>query len=566
VFRELDPQQLPDTTTGGVGSILLDIVAGQLAQKERTGQAAEFQVEDIDLPEPPPAACLSAALETAAALGFVTPDGSRLTHMGRTAARFSRLGMEAARVVLAAFVWGASVRDALTLAAAFDTPVMSLMTREHVLKAKGAQLHAALRDALPVFLRNTAYVGGSDGKERGPTEEETFLYRTRLLVADGFVETLLVFDAFQAKLAASYRVAVDWCAAVGLSFGRMLDFAAKRETYVEDLLVAGLDPFFGEDKKLGAADPDTFVPRLAVLKQCLYDGLRLKLLRYDAGGNTYRSRHGLQVSVPASFSDQEMGKLRALGGVDASKPEFILTSNIIFATLKPDKKGVKPLLYKFTARICSVMDGFVAVDPKFMTHRETDERPSPDSKRPVDTREARPLATDSEHPATDDKRPATDDKRPATDSEHPATDSEHPATDGEHSATDSEHPATDSEHPATDGKRLATDSEHPATDGKRLATDSEHLATDGKRPAADGKRPAKRGGDTDELADDEKMDPSTAMTQLQAYIQICFGTLHDARPPIMHVSEETLKHLFNDRVRTSILRAFAPHDTRSVKL
>lgn len=161
----------------------------------------------------------------------------------------------------------------------------------------------------------------------------------------------------------------EWCRGVGLDITKMLAAATKREEIVEDILAAGIDPYWGDDRRLSRATAAQFIERLAALKRCIYDGHRLKLLEYDEKENVYVDRLGLRVEAPPLFADNELRKLRALGMEAPRKPKYLVASSTELEAAKPDKQGMRPLIYKPKARSVSAMDGYVDIDLSFMSPR-----------------------------------------------------------------------------------------------------------------------------------------------------------------------------------------------------
>jgi hypothetical protein len=409
VYEALEGQQLPEIISSGVEEIYLAVIREQQRQKLRTGKPPEFRVEDMTLLDPPPPEAFLAANATAVALGFVSARaplprkswpptelvktvlaepveeplalarGYGLTSIGHIAAMFTRTPMEGVRVLLAGYIWGAAASDLITAVAMFGTPLTDLLVG-HGRPKKGAPPGAlppgaeALRAALPPFL--VLRTGGSVTGVLPPAESEAFYFRSRILLADDFAEAILIFDAFARRIDASQgdiAAVAGWCAEVDLDFEAMLDAARRRESIIEEMMVAGLNPFRAADKQLTALPANRFTEGVCALKKCLYAGLGARLLRWDADhpeGATYVSMQGLRVQTPDLFTDAMASRLKALhvtrGPTDALRPHWILTDQI---RLMPAPKRAEdvgyPLLYVATTNLVSVLDGYVDPDPEF---------------------------------------------------------------------------------------------------------------------------------------------------------------------------------------------------------
>ena len=179
--------------------------------------------------------------------------------------------------------------------------------------------------------------------------------------SDGIRVDMREFDAFARRLDTSGGdiVAVAaWCKTIGIDFGAMVEFARRRDTVIEEMIVAGLDPFRAAPRRLASLTVDTFTDGLRRIKRCLYDGLRSRLLTWDGEAAGYVTAWGVRVKTPELLSDAMMNRLRALraapGGAMCRRPIHRPTS---LANLRPEPN------------LISVMDGFVDPDPDFAAAR-----------------------------------------------------------------------------------------------------------------------------------------------------------------------------------------------------
>jgi hypothetical protein len=293
--------------------------------------------------------------------------GYGLTALGHIAALFARTPMEGVRILLAGYMWGVAASDLITAVAMFGTPLPDLLVgrgREKKGATPGALPPgaAALRAALPPFL--ILRTGGGVTGVLPPSESEAFYFRARLLLADDFAEAILLFDAF---------AVTDWCTSVGLSFEAMLGVAIKREAIIEEMIVAGLNPFHAADRRLATLSIDEFTEGVCALKQCLYAGLSTRLLRWDPGhpeGPAYISPQGLRVRTPGLFTDAMASRLKALhvtqGPAEALRPRWIITDQIRLMPAPPRSGDTgQPLLYVADTNLVSVLDGYIDPDPNF---------------------------------------------------------------------------------------------------------------------------------------------------------------------------------------------------------
>jgi hypothetical protein len=421
VYGALDIQQSPDIISSGIAGVFLAVVREQQRQKLRMGRAPEFRVEDMALLDPPAAESYLVAASIAVALGFMSPRASLpdrwpppsltapladeaaapladeaaaplaiargfgLTTLGHVAAMMGYMEMEDARILLSGYLWGAAVSDLATIVAATGASVKDILDdRGRAPRGSSpADLPpgaAALRAALPPFL--VTRVGGGMTGALPPTESEAFFFRTKLLLADDFIELVLVFDMFMRKLdgARGDSVAVSqWCKDLGLNFNGLIDLAQRRDAVLGEMVAAGLNPYKNAHRRMAVLSVNEFTDGVCRIKRCLYDGMRARILEWKGehpSGPGYYSLQGLKVKTPDMFTDEHASRLAALGVLRAgaqlsAHPQWILTDKIRMA-LVPMSPGdnAQSLMYYASVNRVSVLDGYVDPDVGFTSPRE----------------------------------------------------------------------------------------------------------------------------------------------------------------------------------------------------
>lgn len=411
VHDALDVAQLPEIITQGPGAVYLALVRAQQRQKLRVGGLPEFRVEDLGLLDPPTAEAFLSANSAAVALGFVSPRaplpsrwppamleeatptepaggplaparGYGLTALGHLAALFTRTPMEGVRVLLAGYSWRVAASDLVTAVAMGGLTVAELLTSR---RSKGPLPPdaPALLAALPDFLtsRWTGTEGGgarpraapSGGADTGdlsglpPLAGEHYYYRARLLLADTFAEAALIFDAFAAQLEKARddplpRLAA-WCAAQGLKAEAMFALAARRCLVIEELALAGLNPYRLDDQRLSRLGVRDFTEGLARFKRCIYSGHRARLLRYDPGRGGYYTEQGLRVRTPSLLAPSLFSRMRAIGATpeEFAPPRWVVTDQLRLVAATGEGA---PLIYTVEAGLISVLDGYLTPDPE----------------------------------------------------------------------------------------------------------------------------------------------------------------------------------------------------------
>lgn len=347
VYEALPEQQLPDIVTEGAGPVILDIVLSQQVAKRlryaavpaadappaEVAAALCFRAQDLDMLDAPPADAFLAALGLASALGFFAPDapllgrppgggrqaavvgyGPGLTPLGLLAARFPRLPLEHRRLLLGASVWECAVSDLAAIAAVCgacaERGLGSLLSKAG---RRAAATESGLRKALaPALVAGLRAGAGALGFAAGGNPEAA-----RAFLQDDLIEGLYVFEGFRVAVEASAGLpgllpdVEAWCEKNGLDYGAMVGLVEAREAALEEMIAAGLNPFWGADKKLVKAAGAEVATRVRALKRCIYDAFRLNELQprrsARAGRVVHEAGYGLVVKCPslASFGGEE---------------------------------------------------------------------------------------------------------------------------------------------------------------------------------------------------------------------------------------------------------------------
>lgn len=218
--------------------------------------------------------------------------------------------------------------------------------------------------------------GAGDAK-LPPAASEHYYYRARLLMADTFAEAVLIFDAFaaQAEKAPDRPLPhlVDWCLGRGLSPEAMLALASRRSLIIEELALAGLNPYRLPDQRLSRLGARDFTDGLTRFKRCIYAGHRARLLRFDPEKENYYTERGVRVRAPGLLAPSLLSRLRAMGAAteELAPPLWVVTDQLRFAPApKRAQDTGPPLLYTIEAGQISVLDGYFAPDLSLDEPRE----------------------------------------------------------------------------------------------------------------------------------------------------------------------------------------------------
>ena len=143
----------------------------------------------------------------------------------------------------------------------------------------------------------------------------------------------------------------------------MFALAARRCLVVEELALAGLNPYRLDDRRLSRLGARDFTEGVARFKRCIYSGHRARLLRYDPERGGYYTEQGLRVRAPALLAPKLFSRLRAIGATpeEFAPPRWVVTDQL--RLVAAGGEGA-PLLYTVETGLVSVLDGYLALDPE----------------------------------------------------------------------------------------------------------------------------------------------------------------------------------------------------------
>jgi len=394
-YNMLNEEQLPDIIKKGIEPVFLS-VCYSVAHKD----TKQFRLSDFDLLDNPPTEALEDCVKKCLKFGFITaargpiksditaaPDSEdtiyTLTETGNIARKLGRLNLQQAQTLLSGYTYNVCILDLIFIILLYDTTFtlpFKFYEREPMKASNDPNYkfrELALRACIPDFLMSvdhysatlegTIKVGGDEPPLPAYTPlqhiDEPF-YRTKILISDDFIETLMVFDTFMNKstdFSGNISKLSDWCAAHGISMDDALDLANARDKVIDDVISAGLNPFYNTKYKLFDATVDTFMDRVINIKKCIHAGLQYNLIKKSDGVYKTKPSKKLEytLDIPSQFSPMQLSKLRDYG-IDEFIPNNIVTNKIIITGAprsKADKN--KPLLYKLIPNLISIMDGYV---------------------------------------------------------------------------------------------------------------------------------------------------------------------------------------------------------------
>jgi HrpA-like RNA helicase len=372
IYDRLPDLQYPQILIDDVSGIIISIISEQLKVKTLTGDSnPQFNVNDIDMIDVPTPDALAACIEKLYTIGFISttapswdPDqkvllanelGERfsLTKLGSIAEAFSLMVPESARMILAAYSWGASVLDLVTIAAYMTIDSRFFVAAQPVDPSGkpppkiGINWTQVYKMGLPGFWSSSS-----------------ILYKTRLLIADDFINGLILFNAVKRIIGeGDSKTAVTdlrvWCQQNNIAYEQILTFIQTRDDIIDQMLTAELDLFTNEEFSLNNSSADDIMNTITKIKHCIYDGYRGNVLIRD--GEIYKTLNGLEVLKPKIFQDDEKTQ------IEKSEYGFALEaipSLLVYNSLAL-KANRKTSMYEAITDRVSSLDGFVSIDPDF---------------------------------------------------------------------------------------------------------------------------------------------------------------------------------------------------------
>ena len=300
IHDSLPVLQFPQILIEDVSPILLDVIYEQLKVKFTGRVKAEFIVEDIDMIDVPSPDALGSSLEKMYSLGFLSPITPEfkpdlaefvaeqpranicfgLTRLGAVARLFSGFSVENTRMFMAAYNYGCSVMDIITIIA-----YTTVESKQFVAAVPLPQVEDADTDTTPSRVQPpplgwaAVYKAGFPGFLTAPL----LLYKLRLLVCCEFIDGIALFNAVKGVVNAAttgriFPALSEWCRQHNVSYPAVMNFIRVRDELIEQLLTCGLEIFSQESMSVVNSSAETFMDIITRIKYCIYDGYRNNII------------------------------------------------------------------------------------------------------------------------------------------------------------------------------------------------------------------------------------------------------------------------------------------------
>lgn len=376
IYDALEDNQLSDIETSDISPIMLSLLSQQI-----TGSDNAFRTDMIDTIDKIPLDTIEYQLEKLYCLGFISPkcdvdfckeqsedkveDIGKLkpkttttfgiTKLGQLAALFNGLSPEQIKLILSSYMWGCSTLDMIAIAA-YLTIRPSDFKSSMSADIKWVDIY---RSGLPFYLTSG----------RKSTSDDNVVYRTRLIIADDFIDGLVLFTAIEKVI--SEKGGLDalerWCKKSMLSYKTCLDFLAVRDDIIEQGLQIGINPFYGNQLK--KADEKEFMNNIVSIKHCILDAWRMNVARWDDG--KYVMQNGLPILTPPALAIDEKKLMfeKSYGVKQKYNPKFIICDGFSLKMMRDKEKkstSGNPSMYEIKSARMSALDGYVDIDKEFV--------------------------------------------------------------------------------------------------------------------------------------------------------------------------------------------------------
>lgn len=373
IFDKLQPLQFPQILIDDISPIMLDIIGEQIWTKYLNGDKdPEFLLSDIDMIDIPSPDALSDSMEKLYSLGVISPlapkwhpdlepesDNKRrfgITNLGIACFSFNALPIECVRMILSAYFWESSVFDMITIAAYSIIGAKNFVARADVDVDSMLPPPKVLINWVPIFKAGLP----------GFITTSNVIYKIKLLISDEFINGLILFNAVKYIISQSEsKHAINdlrsFCDKNKIAYNAVLDFIRTRDDIIEQMLNEGFELFSQETYALVKTTENTIMDAVTKMKYCIYDGYRNNILIKD--GNNYKTPSGVIVTKPSLFNEDEaqIADKTEYGFVMAAMPNIVIYRELSM------KYNIKTSIYSIIAEQISVADGFVNIDPDFLT-------------------------------------------------------------------------------------------------------------------------------------------------------------------------------------------------------
>lgn len=330
-------------------------------------QKTKINIYNMDLLDLPPADSMHYAIEKLFTLGAINSNMIP-TITGFLINKFRFITVENIKMILSGFAWKAPIEDLIIIAAFLTQKKSDIFDDENIEKYN----EAVQNGKFTMFQNKKNIIRYGE-------------YKTDLMMADDFIQFIILFNEFQRKISEIGIMDLDaikktgdrkkkqeiknknmidimnnWCEKYALKIDGLLTILETRDDIIDSMASMGLNPYQNYQKSYHLIENDYSDKEkydyICNIKQCIFEGYKLNIAEWKKTEQKYYTR---KTHIPIEFNSKYIQtKMDILKNGD-NNPHYIIFNNILLMLNK------KTNLYDAKVDYISVLDGFIPVDTKF---------------------------------------------------------------------------------------------------------------------------------------------------------------------------------------------------------
>lgn len=308
-------------------------------------QSAKFNIYEYDLMDLPSADSVNSSISKLFTLGAINSNCTP-TAAGLIMNRFSLLSIEAIRLILAGYAWGAPIIDLIIVGC-----LVSFIKSYDLYSQRGDPYNRKLREGVfNLFGSHNSYL------------------RTQLALCCDMLMFVVVwaeFEKFSTRHLNDDDVhIIDWCKEHGLNYDVFSELIAYRDDTVDMLSKIGLNPYANFKYSYAMTDSLNIDKWVRLMKQCIFEGFKCNIAVWDTNLRSYTTKNGrLRIPVEREWISPASDIIT----YNSENPKYILYSDILY------KQKFSDNTYDASVGYVSALSGFIQFDPDFDLIRDEDD-------------------------------------------------------------------------------------------------------------------------------------------------------------------------------------------------
>ncbi len=325
-----------------------DLLCGQVGKDLKYMEGirdTKFNIYEYDLMDLPSADAINGAINKLFILGAINSNCTP-TPIGLIMNRFGLLSIEAAKIILSGYAWGAPIIDLIVIGC-----LVSFIKSNDLYSRRGDPYNRKLREGVfNLFGSKNSYL------------------KTQLTLCCDMLMFVVVWSEFQKYSSRHLNDndvhIVDWCRDHGLNYDVLSEMITYRDDTVEMLSKIGLDPYANFSSSYMMTDSMNIDKWIRVMKQCIFEGFKYNIAVWDTAVRCYTTKMGrLKIPVEREWITPTADII----SYNSENPKHILYTNLLIRQKFADNT------YDVTVGYVSALSGFVQFDPDFDLIRVEDE-------------------------------------------------------------------------------------------------------------------------------------------------------------------------------------------------